>query len=42
MYIDVTTLTCANFQLSNYNFYYKYSYDQVWLVLQSARIDKGV
>ena len=28
MQIDVIALICTNTQLSNYNFYYKCSYDQ--------------
>ena len=42
MQIDVNTLTCTNFELSNWIFYYKCSYDQRWLVLHLARIDKVV
>ena len=41
MQIDENTLTCANFQLSNWNFNYKCS-DQGWLVLNLTIIDKVV
>ena len=42
MQIDVNRLICVNFQLSNWNFHYKCSYDQGWLVLHLARIDKVI
>ena len=41
MQIDENTLTCANFQLSNWNFNYKCS-DQGWLILNLTIIDKVV
>ena len=40
MQIDVKAWICANFQLLNYNFYYKCNYDQGWLVLHLARINR--
>ena len=43
MQIDVNTLTCANFRLSNWFFFYhKFNYEQRLLVLHLASIDKAV
>ena len=42
MKIDVNPITCEKVQLSKESFYYKYSYNQGWLVLHLARIDRVV
>ena len=42
MHIDVDTLSFSNFQLSNWNFNYKCSYGQSYLVLHSARVDEVI
>ena len=42
MLIDVKTLTCTNLQLSTWDFNYMCSYDQSWLALHLARIDKVI
>ena len=39
---NANKLTCTNSQLSNWKFHYKCGYNQSWLVLHSARIDKIV
>ena len=42
MQFDVNTLNCENFQLSEWNFYYKCSYDQGWFLLHLAKTDQVV